>query len=74
MGIEKRHPANAALRARVDDILQKHQAIRDELDQAERQTLALVRSPKPAAAGTPPHASLLEPDELQALRGITDAS
>ena len=74
-GIDKRHPANAALRARVDGILQKHQNIRDELAQAERETLALVRRPKPiqqspadqpAATG-----NLLQPDELQALRKVS---
>jgi hypothetical protein len=75
-GIEKRHPANAALRARVDDILQKHQNIREALDQAERDTLALVRRPKPIQQSAPGHASgtdhLLQPDELQALRQVSD--
>jgi hypothetical protein len=76
--LEKRHPANAALRARVDEILQKHQTIRDELANAEKETLALVRGSKPTTAAAPgrvnPHQSLLQPDELQALRQVSDPS
>ena len=74
-GIDKRHPANAALRARVDGILQKHQNIRDELAQAERETLALVRRPKPIQQSTADRPAstdnLLQPDELQALRKVS---
>ena len=77
MSFEKRSPANAALRARVDEILQKHQKIRDELAHSEQQTLALVRQPQPIQSESVRHAHhaeiSLQPDELQALRQVSSS-